>query len=198
MPREHTPDKWRRFAVAYARLGVGTKAAIEAGYSPRSAHVTASVLLRRSKVQELLGAQHVNRETHAEQTYKNLIFIADAAMREAAKVCGWEREGIPDPDPLNRARAIETAGKAIGRVAKAEGLFVERIKVEGDIRVHTLIEVAQRLRASTQKIIDAVPVMHQLPKLDVTGTTLDPANGNGNGNPNGNGHDGNGTPPTDC
>lgn len=189
MSKDNTPDRWRKFAIAYARLGNGTKAAIEAGFAAPSAHVTASRLLRRAKIQELLGAQRVNREAHAEQTYKNLIFLADAALKEASTVCGWSHPESKDPDPQNRARAIDVAGKALGRVAKVEGLFVERVKIEGDVRVHTLIEVAQRLKASTPRIVDSV---QRHPAL------LDLKNDNGNGHSNGNGNGHSGDTPSDC
>lgn len=44
----------KNFVLAYLKHGNGTKAAKEAGYSPRSAHAQASALLRNPKIAEYM------------------------------------------------------------------------------------------------------------------------------------------------
>lgn len=50
-----TEIRYRKFAKAYQETGNGTKSAVIAGYSPRSAAQQASVLLKNQKVLALLN-----------------------------------------------------------------------------------------------------------------------------------------------
>lgn len=144
MGARHTSDRWRRFAAAYSRNPNGTRAAIEAGYSPRGAHVTASRLLQRAKVQELIAATYVKRDVHAEETYRNLILLANASLKEASDVCGWQHPESKHSDPEVRAKVIEVARRCVETLAKAEGLMIDVHKIEGDLRLS--VSVGERVQ----------------------------------------------------
>jgi phage terminase small subunit len=58
---EELTDKQRKFADAYFELSHGTKAAIQAGYTENSAHVTASNLLKNPKIKEYIEELHRER-----------------------------------------------------------------------------------------------------------------------------------------
>jgi phage terminase small subunit len=58
---EDLTDKQRKFADAYFELSHGTKAAIAAGYTENSAHVTASNLLKNPKIKDYIEELHRER-----------------------------------------------------------------------------------------------------------------------------------------
>lgn len=110
------------FARIYSECGNATKAAIEAGYSPRTGAQQGSRLLRNAKVQRLIGGYRISRDVHGEQTYRNLLHVAEEAM--ALVKATLERE---DADIREKLAAIECAGRQLERLGKAEGLFMERV-----------------------------------------------------------------------
>jgi phage terminase small subunit len=97
-------EKERRFVAAFmgSCAGNGTAAAKAAGYGPRGAHVRASCLLRRRKVQAAIAATVTRREKKADLTAAELdalfttwaldetieLSARQAAARELNKVKG--------------------------------------------------------------------------------------------------------------
>ena len=69
-----------KFAENYARHGNGTKAAKDAGYAERSAHVQASRLLKNDKVRERIAYYHAQRHMGPEETMAALADIARTDM----------------------------------------------------------------------------------------------------------------------
>lgn len=63
----------RRFVVAYARLCNGTQAAITAGYSPRSARVTACRMLTNAKVAAEIEALRRCRQAAVDVEVQGLV-----------------------------------------------------------------------------------------------------------------------------
>lgn len=100
----------KKFVLAYCRLGVGKTAAIEAGYSARSAEAQASVLLSDQKVSKAIRDQ-------ADSSRSNT--IADIAeLREWwSKLLRGVEEGADMKDRL----------KASDLLGKSQGAFLDRV-----------------------------------------------------------------------
>jgi hypothetical protein len=170
-----------KFATLYSRYANATRAAIEAGYSERSAASTGSKLLKHSKVQALVGAHHVNREVHAEETYRTLINLGNAALKLVA-----DSMGDPNATLRDKATALESAGRAWERLAKCDGLMVERHRIEGSVSFSLQDLVA---RVSDWKLRNATAALAAPARL-IDAVVVDPPSpDNGNGNGNGNGHE---------
>lgn len=99
---DYITPKQQRFIAAYiANGGNGTQAAIEAGYAPRSAAVTASEMLKMEKIRKRLDGQKTEQldrlALSADWVTSRLMTLADDADSDATKV-----------------RALETLGKVLG------------------------------------------------------------------------------------
>ena len=97
--------KHQAFVTEYVLSNNGAKSAVAAGYSARSAPVTASRLLRKANVQLALRARHQEIETQLQITRQGVldglqeaVELARAqanptaligAWREIAKMCGY-------------------------------------------------------------------------------------------------------------
>lgn len=176
-------ERQRKFAVAYSRLANATRAAIEAGYSVKSAPTTGSQLIRNPQVQALIESSRVRRDVHADQTYQQLIAIANASMKLA-------NESLNDPGVTNRERLLmlEGAGRQVERVARCEGLMVE-IPTRPDEGRMTLQSLAQKLRKGVE-FVQTAPAKVELREVSATviesrevvlpaPQVEDPKNGNG-------------------
>jgi phage terminase small subunit len=113
-----TELRYRTFAAEYISNGQnGKQAAIAAGYSPRTAEVQSSQLLRKLKVQELvaeLSEASFNRyAVTIENTLKHLAAIAYSCERDVAR---WgTEEGRPwyhprNSDELDENQALSVSG----------------------------------------------------------------------------------------
>lgn len=85
-------QKWEMFARAYLANGLnGTEAAKSAGYTEKSAHVTASQLLRNPKVKAVLAAL-------TEARAKKLDISADWVLGELRKLAGYDAGSVFEDD----------------------------------------------------------------------------------------------------
>lgn len=132
-------ERKRRFADAYARLGNGTRAALEAGYEPRNACAQGSRLLRDADVVASIEAKKIRREIHGEETYRNLIALTNAALLNAQRALNPESGA----DWTDKARSIEAARRCADTLAKVEGLMVERVAIDHRV-THTLQDLVQK------------------------------------------------------
>ena len=73
MPKMNFSPKCARFVEEYAIDHNGAGAAVRAGYAPKSAHVTASRLLRKAKVADAVRALEVEAETELRVTRSRVI-----------------------------------------------------------------------------------------------------------------------------
>lgn len=119
MNLKHNPTRWRKFAEAYSRTGNGRAAAVEAGYSESSAHVTASKLLRRQQIQTLIRAREIRRDVHAQKTYENLCNMTSAAVSLYVATLK-----DPNADLHDKIMAQEGARRMLETMARADGLFM--------------------------------------------------------------------------
>ncbi len=193
--RRNVPPRVLAFVDAYTRLGKGAPAAREAGYAEKGAHTAAHRLLRNATVQELIGAKSVNRGVHAEETYRNTIAYTNAALREMARVLQVEpREGATaeDMDRLvsMKARMIDAAGRALERLGRIEGLYVERIAVKTDQKLSLQVLIEEFSKSARENRIPVIDIQ----KIETPAAP--PADGNGHGGGNGNGHASDGVAPT--
>lgn len=96
-----TPKQQRFIAEYLSNGGNGTKAAISAGYAPRSAGVTAHDLLKMEKIRKRLEGEKTQQldrlALDADWITSRLMTLADQADSDATKV-----------------RALETLGKVVG------------------------------------------------------------------------------------
>lgn len=99
-------EKERAFVAAFMgpARGNGSKAAIMAGYAPKSARVTASRLLTKANIQRALVARQ-NRAT------SRSIATADERDRVLSEILRSEK----DRDPFVAIRAVSELNKCEGR-----------------------------------------------------------------------------------
>lgn len=161
-----------KFAELYAQYGNGTRAAKEAGYSPRSAHSQASRLLRDRKVRDMIAGHAVNRHVHADQTYRDLIRVAEAAMEHMRMV-------LNDVDAHYdvRSRAILSCGKQLETLAKCEGLLLPEIGRESSAAINLQVLIQNFKQTVIQQGAKNLISMKPAPKLGKNGGT------NGHGKP---------------
>ncbi len=104
--------KRRRFIAEYLKDGNATKAAIRAGYSPRSAHVTGSRLLKNAKVREAVdkatAAVFQNSVVDQARWLKEMETLGLSDMADFAQIAGDEVSFTPSADlPEGASRAIQ-------------------------------------------------------------------------------------------
>lgn len=152
MAKGELTERQKRFVLEYlSNGGNGTEAAVAAGYSRKSAAAQASRLLNDAKVIAF-------RQAQARQIYKNLGLSPEKIgldLYEIFKRCmaaephmSWnyethqlEPDGTYVFDSKGATRALELLGKM-------EGIFRERVELEGQgIRVEmTLADKEKRLK----------------------------------------------------
>lgn len=176
--------RYDKFAEVYAQTGNGTKAAIAAGYSPKTATVQASQLLRRPRIQALVLARNVKREIHAEETYRNLIDVGRAAM-------GIMIQALQDPAASRKDKrdAIDCAGRQLERIARVEGLLVavDPADKAGGVEKHFHLTLQQLCQTFEQHyhINAAKPADAKAPAAVGWKSIVEGGNGHGSGNGNG-------------
>jgi phage terminase small subunit len=109
------PERRRRFAEEYARLGVGVAAAKAAGYAGNDTvlGITASRLLKDARVQQaIIKAGESTRSAK----------VMD--RREREELLTAFARGLEDCEPKDRLKAIELLGKMGGD-------FIEKREVSG-------------------------------------------------------------------
>lgn len=110
-----------KFIAEFLRLGVGTTAAIAAGYRPRSAGKTAKVLLRKPEIRAAVEA--AQRAMIEKGKYS-----VEKSMEEAADAMAFAKQ-------TENANALV---KAIEHRAKLSGLLVEKVdmRMQGRLSIH--------------------------------------------------------------
>ena len=100
-------DKQRAFVREYPKDWHATKAAIRAGYSPKSAHVTSSRLLANAKIKAELDKVMIKAERRTEITLDSVL----TRLNELAERCMAEGDEF-NPSAANRS--LELLGKHLG------------------------------------------------------------------------------------
>jgi phage terminase small subunit len=137
-------DQESRFVEAYLVLGNGKQAAVEAGYSPRTAAVAGSRLLRRKRVKMAIDARQIAVRATAEQktgiTFDRLLHeLATAAFCDPGELFG----------PKGRLLTLEEMPERLRRAIKQCDVL-ERIEHRDDVVIThrvTRIRFWDKLRA---------------------------------------------------
>lgn len=193
-----TDPRWLAFVDAYCKNpDSGAAAAVTAGYPAKHAKQRAYRLLRIPAIQDLLGARNIDRGIHAEETYRNTIATTNAALGEMVrvlKIVEKEDATMEDRERLARmkSRALDTAGRALERAGKIEGLYVERVAFQDnrELTLQKLIEEftkAARMGIPSRPVID-VPKIGIIAAPEIVTTPLDQLPTNGHKLVDGNGH----------
>jgi phage terminase small subunit len=181
------PERWDRFITAYLRQEKpnATEAAKEAGFSPRSAHVEASRLLKNPKVQAEMDRR---KKPVIEQSKLDMLTVTNTIHRlltfdprKAFNPDGTTKRIHEMPDDLVAALAGIEVDEKTGEVKKFR--FTDRARVA---------EMAARM--VTDK--NGKPLIDDALKIDMSGFTKDELQGfirsraqaNGHANGNGGGH----------
>ena len=132
------------FAYAYIANGNnGTKAAIEAGFSPKSAHVAASQLLKDPKVQQLISDATAEAAKIAglsvERTLREIARLAYSDPRKFfAPVFDAEGKPVLNEQKLPLMRLLEPWEMDSDTAATIASVEVDETKVEGFVVGHTV------------------------------------------------------------
>lgn len=127
--------KERIFADEYVKTTNGTQSAITAGYSEKTASVTASKMLRKPKVRQYIDAVMNERS-------KNTIATADEVLEYLTRVmCGEEKDAFGlDVSVADRTKAAELLGKR-------HMLFTDKVKLDAEIE----IDISDRMKQARVK-----------------------------------------------
>jgi len=125
MAKDKAPDRQIQFAQEYVVDFNGKQAAIRAGYSAKSAEVTACKMLRTAKVRseiERLLADDVGRRNEIRE--RNINELLPLAYTDAAVEVKRDKDGnVIEVSFRDKLRAIELLGKM-------HGLFTDRQEVQ--------------------------------------------------------------------
>jgi phage terminase small subunit len=136
-----------RFVTLYVDNPNGTQAAIAAGYAPKSAHVTASRLLRRAKIKDTIARRNA-------ELLLELDFTPNRIVREIAKVAGVnmadfvsiDNEGNPHIDLGGvKRRQLAAVGAVEGPIVE-EGRLVKAPKIRMHDKLKALDMLAKMAR----------------------------------------------------
>ena len=97
-------SKQEKFIEAYKQKGEGYESAIEAGYSPKSAHMMAYLLLKHPKVKPIIDQWKAQKAEQADVTKKDFVDMALQDYRELE---------VTEP---NKPRFLQIAGQALGHI----------------------------------------------------------------------------------
>jgi phage terminase small subunit len=131
-----------RFVALYVENPNGTQSAIAAGYAPRSAHVTASRLLKRAKVRDAIARRNA-------ELMVQLDFTPQRIVREIAKVAGVNMADFVTIDEQGQPH-IDLSGvkrRQLAAVSAVEGPIVEggRVVKAPKIRMHDKLKALDML-----------------------------------------------------
>lgn len=124
-------DKRERFAREYLQDHNGTKAAIRAGYSEKSAHVTASRLLSDAKVSERI--HELTQQLHQKLEKKTEI-TRERVLQEYAKLAFFDPRKLFDEDgnPKKITELDDDTAAAIAGLEVNSQLLKDEALIEGE------------------------------------------------------------------
>ena len=130
------PIKQERFVQEYAKDLNGKQAAIRAGYSERSAKVTACRMLTRANVQQalatLIDARNRDKAVDARYVVETLRENVDRSMQTEAVL---DRDGVKIGEYVY---AGAVANRALELLGKHLGMFVDRVDHTGEITIEAI------------------------------------------------------------
>ena len=147
------------FAQAYLVSGIGTKAAIAAGYSERSAYSTAHRLLKDAEVQAYIEAQRREAAFRARLSLDSVIAEMRAiAFSDIRDVVAVRRGGV---DLVESSLWKDDAAKAVESVAQTSSGI--RIKMHDKLHaLETLLGYLQENHQDDAEGLDALGKVNQI------------------------------------
>lgn len=127
----------RRFVSEYATSLNGTQAVIAAGYSKKTARVTASQLLTKPNIKAAVEKLQAKRLQRIEVT-------ADAVLQKMAQLAFGDSEPSK-PRPSDQIVALTQLGRQLG-------LFIERREVTGQMNILSMNVSASDLESAKQLV----------------------------------------------
>lgn len=127
--------KERIFADEYVKTTNGTQSAITAGYSEKTASVTASKMLRKPKVRQYIDAIMDERS-------KDTIATADEVLEYLTRVVrGEEKDAFGlDVSVADKTKAAELLGKRYM-------LFTDKVKLSAEVE----IDISDRMKKARSR-----------------------------------------------
>lgn len=126
-----------RFVDEYLIDLNGSAAAVRAGYSAKSARVTASRLLTKANILEEVGKRFAAMQSRLEMN-------ADDVRREFIKIIKDARS------PAAGGPSVEAKISALDKLAKVLGMYTAKIHVTGTLTLEDLLLAADRKPAESQ------------------------------------------------
>lgn len=127
--------KERIFADEYVKTTNGTQSAITAGYSEKTASVTASKMLRKPKVRQYIDAIMDERS-------KDTIATADEVLEYLTRVVRGEEK-----DAFGLDVSVADKTKAAELLGKRHMLFTDKVKLDAEIE----IDISNRMKQARVK-----------------------------------------------
>lgn len=127
--------KERIFADEYVKTTNGTQSAITAGYSEKTASVTASKMLRKPKVRQYIDAIMDERS-------KDTIATADEVLEYLTRVVRGEEK-----DAFGLDVSVADKTKAAELLGKRHMLFTNKVKLDAEIE----IDISDRMKQARVK-----------------------------------------------
>jgi len=132
------PEKLRRFTTAYLNDPNLTKAAELAGYSGKAAGQTGYKMIRDERVQMVLRLFHQVAVTDALVTESWILErLKENVERAMQAIPVVDREG-KETGEYRYEGAV--ANGALGLLGKHKGMFIDRVKLEGDEPIHLTVD----------------------------------------------------------
>lgn len=127
--------KERIFADEYVKTTNGTQSAITAGYSEKTASVTASKMLRKPKVRQYIDAIMDERS-------KSTIATADEVLEYLTRVVRGEEK-----DAFGLDVSVADKTKAAELLGKRHMLFTDKVKLSAEVE----IDISDRMKKARSK-----------------------------------------------
>ena len=127
--------KERIFADEYVKTTNGTQSAITAGYSEKTASVTASKMLRKPKVRQYIDAIMDERS-------KDTIATADEVLEYLTRVVRGEEK-----DAFGLDVSVADKSKAAELLGKRHMLFTDKVKLSAEVE----IDISDRMKKARSR-----------------------------------------------
>lgn len=127
--------KERIFADEYVKTTNGTQSAITAGYSEKTASVTASKMLRKPKVRQYIDAIMDERS-------KDTIATADEVLEYLTRVVRGEEK-----DAFGLDVSVADKMKAAELLGKRHMLFTDKVKLSAEVE----IDISDRMKKARSR-----------------------------------------------
>jgi phage terminase small subunit len=142
--------KHRKFVASILKGKTEAKAAIDAGYAPKGAHVTGCRLLKNVKISDAL--QKIDDKAE-EKSVVDVTYVL-SSLKDIADTCRQKVVimGI-SPDGKQIEKIVDSAGanRALELLGKSLKMFVDKIEHSGKVSIADFIQDAYKEKDEAQK-----------------------------------------------